>query len=382
MHFQRFWSAHGTHQTLADPLFYRFMLFRGPHSKWAAEVAYALAREEYGSAFIARWTRGIDISLYSNPAGSPSAYKDDLAAILSHATRLESLWVVDAAATVAMVSSLKVSASTSLRVLDIWLGSQYRTILSYIGAFQVLETLSLSFGFETGAEWGPVEDNTLESTPEWRFGRLRDLTLDLETWESSTSIRRLFRFMLRCELPSLQKVTINCNYLEPEDASEVRLFFELHTGLSECTLHTNTSVMDVLAPVLVVDCLSLSVFPTSTSLLQFAARTHRLHLVEFVMEVEQDELWELLEVLVTAPAASLQLKRLQLDLGFAVGGDFTWDSEASGIASKIGKLLVWAIKLRQRGILLLDNKGMTVTHAPDDDGEVSWLLSIHIALYS
>jgi hypothetical protein len=362
------------------------MLFCGPRSNWAAEVAYALAREDYDSAFIARWTRGIDISLDGkvSPGGDPSAYKDDLAAILSHATRLESLRIDDAPTTLAMVSSgsLKVSGCTSLRILDIWLGSQYRTLMSYIGAFQVLETLNLFFGLESGAQWGSIEAITLDSVPIWRFGRLRDLTLDMHTWESSTSIRRLFRFMRRCELPSLQEVTINCIYLDPDDASEVRLFFELHTGLSKCTLHTSTSVMDVLAPVLDVDCLWLSVFPTPTALLQFAARTQRLHIDEFVMEVQQDELWELLQVLVTAPAASLRLKRLQLVLGFAVGGYFTWDSEDPDIASNLGKLLVWAIKLGKRGILLLDHQGMAVTHAPGDDGEVSWPLSIRTALYS
>jgi hypothetical protein len=365
-------------QGIMEPFLYRDLRFTDLSRLQRTVLCLPALGEKIG-----RWTRTLHISFHEKAQADQAV--DTAVAVALHAHQLLRLTVECHAPPIGLLAVVVAVAPTSLRHLSLscaWQDGLSTLMLSRIGSFCHLRTLKL-FLYQSDQATLPWL-LSLDALNPWTLHELRTLDINVEALHDQREIQaRLVQFLSRCVLGEPNKLCVRLEGFATEHSPVVEEFFGRHVRLYHCSLlECDTAIYDVALAHADTPSLLLGGLPS------VATRNPRVHAlcIEAPFDVETADIISFMAALGDQQIQDTEAMQLHLRCYAHIMSNFEseatfplqWmaaDTNSDVTPSMVelaflGQMLRIAIRLRARGILLLDysDKSIDGVHYefPDD----------------
>jgi hypothetical protein len=351
-------------QELADSFMYR-TLHLYPHEMDGLHALISGLAEPRGQRRIADWMKRCTIHLH----GSSPVFTDSVARILAHAYGLRYLDVYGCVPDTILCAAAR-SAQDSLVDLAVELGDVSIFAPLYIGTFQCLVRLDVSFRFsQTFRGLFFLDVGTmLRIVPGWCLPALTTLSFNLEALSNTHYIAGVLEFLSQSAFVCLRHLFIAApRPLGVPIAERLIPFLELHRELASFEAFVDAETLHVWCPHLDAVLLRVSTSPLPDSAIHITGRTRSLCIAnsglnDDVYPLAQHMLF--MEALCRSLRGSLpsELCLRQVQLCIAHGEcRFTWDNSHKDMAPFVGIMMHYAFKLEHHSVSIIDANGRSVT---------------------
>jgi hypothetical protein len=337
-------------QDVLLPHVYRHLIFRSKNSLQRAIGALA---DDTQSEKLARWTR----RMYFHAHYEVDLPWSDAGIIIKYAQSLAELQITSILPPVGLMAV----GSASLHELKLYLPQDAMlATVPYIGSrFPNLRRLELAVDPRRVRPALPQASvsSPMDEPEEWTIPHVETLQLGL-AW--SDSCARLCDYLSKCRFPSLRRLVMRAGAPDTVTMPALNEFLDSQRELESCYLTVNGAVISLVLPHL--SCRVLTLVPILGSL-EFVHTMELLHPRVQVFHVigSPDTVslcWDVMDSVASGLSSGADLVCVRLNQWITFDDLFRWDGTyqdpPDAEAEWMSRMLGYASRLQERGVLLLD----------------------------
>jgi hypothetical protein len=309
----------------------------------------------------ARWVRSIVIEFGTyrscDDIGPPDLVSP-LTTLASYASKLVEFELLKRPMPPGVLAVLQYPGRSRLARLGITLSGDYPTTIAHVSGFQYLQELHLWLPNCNG-ETKPFI--AADASP-WVLPRLAELRVHVQN-AGDIDMQQLLGFLSRCSFEGLLCFSwINLDWTGGWDPQALTEFLQHNASITDLRLRIFDFATDPIIPVL-----SCAAYPRVTAIgpgteSEFWDNPLSPHTRELILETEsenEDGVWDLLDAILQYHRDTDSLRRIVI-AKWTTDGTFGWHDERSSNDEflVLGRLATYGLKLRRKGIALLDGYGM------------------------